>query len=873
MMFEGSLIRRCPYCFLIEFEKENNKSVNYLFDKNNTIIIDDNEDNDNVIIIDNNEGNSNEECSHQRKNEKKQKGKNERESTVKGTTLNEMNKSLVGKQIAICVEGADVIDEFVQYKQYAQEINQEFFIFGTIISMESKPKSLCTVEWESTEMKTTKFPTISLVSAIILASKLQNLENQNEKTNKKTSSLYNQLQQVNNQDNYLSSDEETDDEEMNDYTGKKRLDLKEDIQFPSIETSYPEILETEGLLWKMNGSKDAPFIPHYPSTKLIDEKAHMFQTPLKSFLAFLPIEFWQIYAMNTNVYFQKKTKLKAEMGIISHNEKWKDVTVSELFKFFGILLKMVMRPMPGRPYVDRWQEPEWHPYTKYMKLTRFQTIRSNLQLSDEKNNSKDELYKVRPLLNVLKKTLGNYVDAGNDLTIDESSVSARSAYGRNLIFYNNSKPCGKYHFRFYFVCEADSYACLRFRVHTKTGSDEADGLPEEHSNSEEEGESKSTMIKLILDLAQPWFHTKRVINMDNYYTSPQVFLELKAKGVYARGTCRQNRKKFPKSIQFGKGETKNKKRGEVKVAVEENVGMTAFGWIDGNPVHMLTTADGTSMSKVTRRVKSVKKTIDAPSAIVKYNHGMQAVDRFDQLISLYSMAKGHLFKKYYHKLTLALMDIALTNAEIHYYLANPEEKKKKNHRYNFRDSLSDDLINYGTSMLKLPTDPEPKPEPSPSGFCNCKVESVQKYLKKKNCPGKSYEGLHCQVCKWEGRNGRSRGVVICQHGIRSCWEPLVECKMASTELSQMMTLAKSNPEIYPSFKTWHCMDTELSCFEKLHQFYLPKKLFGSNPKLAFNNDGMPQTKKVCQGSKIYWEKLGWEQEVVAIKQSLNIENN
>ena len=81
-------------------------------------------------------------------------------------------------------------------------------------------------------------------------------------------------------------------------------------------------------------------------------------------------------------------------------------------------------------------------------------------------NSNDALYKIRPLLNVLKKTLGEYLIPGSDLAIDETSVACRSKYGRQLIFYNNTKPSGKYHFRFYALCDSDTYNCLRIAIHT-----------------------------------------------------------------------------------------------------------------------------------------------------------------------------------------------------------------------------------------------------------------------------------------------------------------------------------------------------------------------------------------------------------------------
>ena len=82
---------------------------------------------------------------------------------------------------------------------------------------------------------------------------------------------------------------------------------------------------------------------------------------------------------------------------------------------------------------------------------------------------------MRPLLNTLKKTLGLYLNVGDEIALDESSAACHSKYGRALIFYNPSKPTGKYHFRFYLCCCATSYAIIRLHVHTRNTCDLADG--------------------------------------------------------------------------------------------------------------------------------------------------------------------------------------------------------------------------------------------------------------------------------------------------------------------------------------------------------------------------------------------------------------
>ena len=96
---------------------------------------------------------------------------------------------------------------------------------------------------------------------------------------------------------------------------------------------------------------------------------------------------------------------------------------------------------------------------------------------------------------------------------------------------------------------------------------------------------------------------------------------------------------FPKSVNFSKIEAQAAGRGAAKIAVCHHHGMTAMGWVDGNPVHFLTTVDGTGMGSVERRICWNKRITMAPAAMKKYNHGMQAVDCFDSGINVINRLK------------------------------------------------------------------------------------------------------------------------------------------------------------------------------------------------------------------------------------------
>ena len=134
-----------------------------------------------------------------------------------------------------------------------------------------------------------------------------------------------------------------------------------------------------------------------------------------------------------------------------------------------------------------------------------------------------------------------------------------------------------------------------------------------------------------MEMSEPLFGSGRIVNMDNYYTIPEVVVENMKEDVFIRGTCHANRHGFPQGVIYARKEATRLGRGSIKTLVDAMNGLAAFGWVDGNPVHFLTSEDGTKTSNVTCRVGRDNGQVRAPTAIKRYNHRMQAVDRHERL--------------------------------------------------------------------------------------------------------------------------------------------------------------------------------------------------------------------------------------------------
>jgi hypothetical protein len=153
----------------------------------------------------------------------------------------------------------------------------------------------------------------------------------------------------------------------------------------------------EGYCWSVDSkSIPPPNLSDRLKTHVDPSHTAKFKTPVSSFLAFLPIKLFNSFALYSNMYAHDVMEME-KRNFIS-GAKWdRDITLQEMMVFFGILLKMVLHPTPGRCYTKSWTDTNMHPYTKSMDLRRFQQIRSVLHFNDNSkaNGSLDSAFKVR----------------------------------------------------------------------------------------------------------------------------------------------------------------------------------------------------------------------------------------------------------------------------------------------------------------------------------------------------------------------------------------------------------------------------------------------------------------------------------------------
>jgi len=302
---------------------------------------------------------------------------------------------------------------------------------------------------------------------------------------------------------------------------------------------------------------------------------------------------------------------------------------------------------------------------------------------------------------------------------------------------------------------------------------------------------------------------------------------------------------------------------------DEKHGIACYGWVDGNPVHFLTSADGTVTNEVSRRIGRCDKKVKAPICIKRYNHGMQAVDRHDQLRQTFSLASRHGFKKYYVKIILGLIDMALVNAWIHYELVNPEDCKKDTARYDFMDSLAEALLmtdwcNFANSESGISNDSifeailqqdqpsrkgnstrtkQPKGQAVAQDFethnLGCIPIAITEFMTTRN----QKKGFACQVCKFEERGTRLMNVAVCTaHALRLC----------TGSHPRHIIRNKDGKEI--SDYSWMAPNDSISCWEKAHSFYIPRGLFSAGASIKDRNQEKLKFGNIALSNECYLAK-------------------
>lgn len=402
--------------------------------------------------------------------------------------------------------------------------------------------------------------------------------------------------------------------------------------------TFPKKRRIENWRWEEDDSVEKivehPFSGQPGIKRSIELQVGANPSALGMFNALLGEEIWGIIALHTNAFAIEKQR--------SHPDpSWHETTPGEMKAYFAMCVLMSQvkkssiqsywstRPVISTPF-----------FATVMPRHRFWALSRYLHFCDNSiPQNGDRLWKIRPVLEHILKSIGAAYHPEEDLAVDESLMKFRGRL--SYVQFNPSKRA-RFGLKFYKLCESSSGYCLNFSIYT--GKSEKTPATDGLLCSE----------AVVLDLVGKHLHDGHTIYMDNWYSSPILFRRLKESGSNAVGTVRLHRKNMPDEFKKLK-----MKKGECKALFAR--GIMALTWQDKKQVTMLSTLH--NAANVTDSGKKGRQNglpVLKPQVVLDYNRGMGGVDREDQQLASFPIMRR--YAKGYKKIFFYIMDITVYNS-------------------------------------------------------------------------------------------------------------------------------------------------------------------------------------------------------------------
>ncbi|XP_050038624.1 piggyBac transposable element-derived protein 4-like [Dermacentor andersoni] len=300
--------------------------------------------------------------------------------------------------------------------------------------------------------------------------------------------------------------------------------------------------------------------------------------------------------------------------------------------------------------------------------------------------------------------------------------------GRLCFVQFNPSKRARFGIKFYKICESTSGYCLKFAIYT---------------GKSDKSPATAGMLcseAVVIELASEYLPNGHTIFVDNWYSSPSLFLRVKGSGSNAVGTARLHRKNMPKDFK-----KLNLQRGECSTVFSH--GIMASKWQDKKPVTMLSTvhaaADFTDSCKKIRDGQPIRK----PRVVLDYNTGMGGVDRHDQQLASFPIMRR--YAKGYRKNFFYVMDLAVYNSYILFQKATGKKMSYTDWKVDLDEQIVEETVLPGYQCRG-----KPAVAPSPMRL----EASEWAHFPRQILPNavKENPSRRCVVCKAQGKRSESR---------------------------------------------------------------------------------------------------------------------
>ena len=241
--------------------------------------------------------------------------------------------------------------------------------------------------------------------------------------------------------------------------------------------------------------------------------------PLKCFNLFIPPSFYEELLVQTNLY--------AYQQHLANNDtsRWNPITLNKLKAFIGNIFAMGIISLPA--INDYWSTDPIMSHSwfravisrnHYLQILRYIHVVDNTSAPTRTDPNYDRLWKVRPLIDLLQHTCAEMYNPGQQLSIDESMIGTKCRL--SFIQYLPAKPT-KWGIKVWVCSDAATGNILSFSIYT--GKDPNVSIS-----------PNGLAYDVVMRLLENKFNKGYSVFVDNFYSSPNLFLDLFNKGVSGR---------------------------------------------------------------------------------------------------------------------------------------------------------------------------------------------------------------------------------------------------------------------------------------------------------------------------------------------------
>jgi hypothetical protein len=371
-------------------------------------------------------------------------------------------------------------------------------------------------------------------------------------------------------------------------------------------------------------------------------------SPFSIFSLLFPDYFIRYLARHTNLYAEQLQN----SGIInqprSRFTRIKEFNETDIKLYIAVILWMGMHS--NKVIQDNWSNDfiSETNFGKYISYDKFLLIHRCFHLNDnEKKDSTDPIYKIRPLFIFLLGNWRRYYKFSKRLTIDECMIK----FNGRLSFkqYIMNKPV-KWGIKAFLICNSYNGYCYNIKLFY---GKKTTPISEKISKSE----------NIVLDFVNSGIHdfSGSIIYIDNYYMGPNLLYELSKNNIGCLGTAKKNR-----ILAASKDDLPSKlKKGDSKYFTNiPDKSLLLCIWQDRGTVRLLSNIHQPAIKIVKETKLDQIKYSQKPEMALEYVKYAKGVDLCNQLSTVYRYP--HRSRKWWKSVFFHMLQITITNSYIIY---------------------------------------------------------------------------------------------------------------------------------------------------------------------------------------------------------------